>query len=293
MSAWTETADHVFTRRFDPVNVTVTAVLGGEGVLVVDTRCSVQEGRELREELTKLTPLPVRWVVNTHTHFDHMWGNAAFEEPHLVPPAQLWGHERMPDFDPDDPEFLEFRDHLVREGGPEWARKMAELVVRKPDHLVRSEHALDLGGRVAELRHLGRGHTDNDLVIWLPEARVAIGGDLIEQSGPVAFGSDSFPMDWPDTLAALAALTAEDGTVFARALPRSVFVPGHGDPGDRGFLRGQQEFVHAVAEQIRALHADGVPVERAVEAGAWPIQDASHFAAAVKRGYAQLAGELP
>jgi glyoxylase-like metal-dependent hydrolase (beta-lactamase superfamily II) len=283
MSAWTETADRVFTRRFDPVNVTVTAVLGGDGVLVADTRCSVQEGRELREELTKLTPLPVRWVVNTHTHFDHMWGNAAFDTPHLVPPAEFWGHENMPDFDPEDPEFVAFREYLLREGGPQWQAKIDELVVRKPDRLVARAHRLDLGGRVAELRHLGRGHTDNDLVVWLPDAAAAIGGDLIEQSGPVAFGSDSFPLDWPATLAALAELTAETTT----------YIPGHGDPAGRGFLRGQQEFVAAVAEQIRALHADGVPVERAVEAGTWPAEDASWFGEAVKRGYAQLAGELP
>jgi glyoxylase-like metal-dependent hydrolase (beta-lactamase superfamily II) len=283
MSAWTETADRVFTRRFEPVNITVTAVLGGEGVLVADTRCSVQEGHELREELTKLTPLPVRWVVNTHTHFDHMWGNAAFDTPHQIPPADFWGHENMPDFDPDTQEFADFRAYLLREGGPEWQAKLDELVVRKPDRLVGREHVLDLGGRAAELRHTGRGHTDNDLVIWLPDVAVAISGDLVEQSGPVAFGSDSFPLDWPATLAGLAELTSEETT----------FVPGHGDPAGVEFLRGHQEFVTEVARQIRTLHADGVPVERAVEAGSWPIEDTSHFANAVKRGYAQLSGELP
>ena len=281
MSAWTEIAEGVFTRRFEPVNITVTAVLGGEGVLVADTRCSVQEGHELRAELAELTPLPVRWVVNTHTHFDHMWGNAAFDVPHLVPPADFWGHQNMPEFDPDDPEFVAFRES-VRNESPEWKAKMAELVVRKPDHLVADRHVLDLGGRSVELRHAGRGHTDNDLVVWLPDAAVAISGDLVEQSGPVAFGSDSFPLDWPRTLAGLAGFTAETTT----------YVPGHGDPADRGFLQGQQEFVTSVATQIRALHADGVPVERAVAAGTWPYEDASWFANAVKRGYAQLSGEL-
>ncbi|ACU75889.1 beta-lactamase domain protein [Catenulispora acidiphila DSM 44928] len=295
MSAWTETADRVFTRRFDPVNVTVTAVLGGDGVLVADTRCSVQEGRELREELTKLTPLPVRWVVNTHTHFDHMWGNAAFDIPHQEPPAAFWGHENMPDFDPEDPEFATFSEYLLREGGPEWQAKLDELVVRKPDHLVAGQHRLDLGGRIAELRHVGRGHTDNDLVVWLPDAAVAISGDLVEQSGPVAFGTDSFPLDWPATLTALADLTGPadlaDRTGLAPADP--IFIPGHGDPAGRAFLQEQQDFVTRVAAEIRRLHGDGVPVERAVDAGAWPIEDGAHFAQAVKRGYAQLTGALP
>ena len=283
MSAWTETADRVFTRRFEPVNITVTAVLGTDGVLVADTRCSVQEGRELREELTKLTPLPVRWVVNTHTHFDHMWGNAAFDTPHQIPPAEFWGHENMPEFDPDDPEFAELREYLLREGGPEWQPKLDELVVRKPDRLVVGTHALDLGGRDAELRYAGRGHTDNDLVIWLPEADVAICGDLIERSGPVAFGSDSFPMDWPETLAALAEFTTED----------TVFIPGHGAPAGRRFLQEQQEFVTSVADQIRTLRAGGVRIEDAAQTGTWPIEDRSHFDNAGKRGYAQHSGELP
>jgi glyoxylase-like metal-dependent hydrolase (beta-lactamase superfamily II) len=282
-SAWTEIADRVFTRRFEPVNITVTAVLGGDGVLVADTRCSVGEGRELLAELRKLTPLPVRRVVNTHTHFDHMWGNAAFDRPHLEPPAEFWGHENMPDFDPDGPEFRQLRAYLVREGGPEWQAKVDELVVRKPDRLVSRQHTLDLGGRVAELRHLGRGHTDNDLVIWLPDAAVAISGDLVEQSGPVAFGTDSFPQDWPRTLAALAELTSED----------TVYVPGHGDPSGRDFLREQQEFVTRVAAEIARMHEDGVPVELAAENGAWPAADAEHFADAVQRGYAQLSGTLP
>ncbi|GAA1963813.1 MBL fold metallo-hydrolase [Catenulispora subtropica] len=283
MSAWKETAEGVFTRRFEPVNITVTAVLGGEGVLVADTRCSVQEGKELRAELAELTPLPVRWVVNTHTHFDHMWGNAAFDVPLMVPPAEFWGHRNIPAFDPEGPGFLKTREYLIREGGPEWKAKVDELVVRTPDHLVTASHALDLGGRTIELLHPGRGHTDNDLVLWLPDAALLIGGDLVEQSGPPAFGADSFPLDWPATLAALSALTTEATT----------YVPGHGDPAGRAFLRDMQEYVTAVAEQIRALHADGVPVERAVEAGSWPIADSSHFADAVVRGYAQLSGELP
>ena len=283
MSAWNEIAEGVFTRRFEPVDITVTAVVGGDGVLVVDTRCSVQEGRELRAELTKLTPLPVRWVVNTHTHFDHMWGNAAFDTPHQVPPAQFWGHENLPDFDPEGPGFLELREYLLSKGGPEWQEKLDQLVVRKPDHLVAREHRLDLGDRVVELRHLGRGHTDNDLVVWVPQARIALGGDLIEQSGPVALGGDSFPLDWPATLAALTELTTDDTT----------YVPGHGDPADRAFLQGQREYVTAVADQIKALHADGVPVERAVAAGNWPNEKSSLFADAVQRGYAQLSGELP
>ena len=146
-----------------------------------------------------------------------------------------------------------------------------------------ASQVLASGGRVVGRLPPGRGHADNDLLLGLPDAALMIGGGLVEQSGPPAFGSDSFPLDWPATLEALATLTPEDTT----------YVPGHGDPAGRGFLREMQEFVSAVAEQIRVLHADGVPAQDAVRAGSWPIADSAHFAEAVQRGYAQLSGALP
>lgn len=279
--SWTEVADLVFTRRFEPVDITVTAVLGGGGVLVADTRCSLAEGYELRAALAALTPLPVRWIVNTHKHFDHAWGNAVFAAPRLEPPAEIWGHAAFPPMDTADPDIRAVMDWIAGDG-PEWAEKMAALELRGPDHLVADRQTLDLGDRVVELSAPGRGHTDTDLALWIPDARVLVGGDMIEQSGPVAYGEDSFPMDWPATLVRVGMLTEGD----------AVYVPGHGDPVDHAFVMGQQEYVFEVAEQIRSLFLDGVPLAAALKAGTWPGEDAAHFGQAVSRGYAQLSGEL-
>ena len=258
---WTEIGEGVFAKRYDPVDVTVTAVTGGDGVLVVDTRCDPAQGREIREDLARITPLPVRWVLNTHAHWDHVWGNAAFDAPSLVPPAEFWAHQRCPEAIEDN----------------------ADFPARRPDRLVGAFHALDLGGRTVELHHLGRGHTDADLVLWLPDVDVLIAGDVIEQSGPPALGSDSFPMDWPATLEALALLTEGDAT----------YVPGHGDAVPHAFVVAQHEFLRTVRDQISELYHDGVPVAEAMKTGIWPYPDAGVFAQAVKRGYAQLSGGLP
>jgi len=80
------------------------------------------------------------------------------------------------------------------------------------------ESPLDLGGTVAELLYLGRGHTDNDLLVHLPASGVWLTGDLVEESGPPVYGPDSFPLDWPATMGRLQAALSEG----------DLLVPGHG-----------------------------------------------------------------
>ena len=77
---------------------------------------------------------------------------------------------------------------------------------------------LDLGGTTAELLHLGRGHTDNDLLVHLPASGVWLTGDLVEESGPPVYGSGSFPLDWPATIGRLRA-EAGDRWPFPEGLP--------------------------------------------------------------------------
>jgi glyoxylase-like metal-dependent hydrolase (beta-lactamase superfamily II) len=87
---------------------------------------------------------------------------------------------------------------------------------------------LDLGGRTVALRHLGRGHTDHDVVAHVPDAATVFAGDLVEQGAPPSVGPDSDLAAWPATLDALLALA-----------PRLV-VPGHGDPVDAAFVTEQR-----------------------------------------------------
>jgi glyoxylase-like metal-dependent hydrolase (beta-lactamase superfamily II) len=279
---WTEVGAGVFSKRYEPCDVTTTAIVGADGVMVVDTRCSLVEARELKEDLRRVTGLPIRWVVNTHAHFDHVWGNAEFDVPRLVPPAEFWAHQNTASlFDLADPEVVEFLATLSSES-PEWAAKVAELELRAPDRLVSGEHTLDLGERVVELRHLGRGHTDADLLLWVPDARVLVAGDVIEESGPPSYALDSFPLDWPATLDAVLSLAASNAT----------FVPGHGDPVGEDFVREQRGYVQKVADQITELHRNGVSAADAIAAGSWPHERSEIFSHAIERGYAQLAGEI-
>jgi glyoxylase-like metal-dependent hydrolase (beta-lactamase superfamily II) len=272
---WREVADRVFQRRYEPYDVTVAVVVGADGLAVVDTRGSLGEGRELREHLRQLSAAPVRWVVNTHWHFDHLWGNAVFTAPRQRPPAEVWGHRSVPGALA-GPLNEEQKREFAAEGG-RWASVLAELEEAAPDRLVDRVHTLDLGDRAVRLHHPGRGHTDGDLLVHVPDADALIAGDLVEQSGPPAYGPDSYPLDWAPTLDALLA-----GTTSA-----TVVVPGHGDPVDAAFVRAQRADVAAVAEQLTALHRSGVPVEEAMAEGTWPYPAAA-LGSAAARAYAQL-----
>ncbi|HEV3171985.1 MAG TPA: MBL fold metallo-hydrolase [Actinocrinis sp.] len=274
---WHEVGERVFRKRFDPCDVTVTAVVGTDGVAVVDTRCSVAEAREVAEQIRRFTSAPVRWVVNTHAHFDHAWGNAEFLAPRQDPPARIWGHASLPArFDLDDP-FVADILRQMRAAGPEWAAQVAGLELVPPTELVHESATIDLGGRLLELRHHGRGHTDADLWIRIPDAGVVLAGDLVEESGPPAFGLDSFPMQWAATL--------------DRALdwmgPDAIIVPGHGEPVGREFVSTQRGMIDAVAREIARLHAAGVKAADAPAEGTWPLTT-KELRDAIARGYAEL-----
>jgi len=279
MTAWAEVADGVFQRRYQPYDVSVCVVRGTGGLLVCDTRSSHRQADEIRSGLRELGALPVRWVVNTHAHFDHTFGNARFG-PDSGLGAPIYGHERVP-------AHLDAYERQVlaeltadAEDPEEWR----EVVITPPTVLVGAAMTLDLGGRAVELRHLGRGHTDNDLLVRVPDAGVWLAGDLIEESGPPVYGPDSFPLDWPATIARLRMALGE----------RDALVPGHGAVVGAAFVAAQHERLATVAALITELHAAGVPANRALAEGGgrWPFP-ADGMANAVRNVYDQLAGSPP
>ena len=84
-----ELGDGVFRRRYESLDLNIGVVIGGDGVLVIDTRASHGQARQLIDELTALTPLAVRWVINTHWHWDHTFGNAMFPDARVLGPSPL------------------------------------------------------------------------------------------------------------------------------------------------------------------------------------------------------------
>ena len=277
MPGWTEVADGVLQRRYQPWDVNVCVVRGDEGLLVVDTRATARQGEQLREDLRELGDRPVRWVVNTHAHFDHTFGNQAFTRPEQGAGPDVYGHALVP-------EHLErYERPMLAQwlvDGEEPADELAEVVITPPTVLVTDRHVLDVGGRAVELVHLGRGHTDNDLLLHVPSASVWLVGDVVEESGPPMYGTGSFPLEWPATVRALVQQLAPDDVV----------VPGHGRPVDARFAEAQAAELQQVADLLLDLHAAGVPVQAAYDEGGdrWPFP-LEALGTAAEEAYAHMA----
>ncbi len=232
---WDELAEGVYRRRYDSLRLNVGLILGAEGALLIDTRASHVEARQLIADLALVTSLPVRWVVNTHFHWDHVFGNALF------PDAELWGHERCRDYLTAHPDRA--RQDALAWLGEESREVIDEVEVVPPNHTVAERAAIDLGGRTVTMEWLGRGHTDSDLVVGVSGSDVVFAGDLLEDGVPL-FG-DGFPLAWGSTVAALAARKA--GAV----------VPGHGDVMSPAQVATQAEELAAVAKACREGLAEG------------------------------------
>ena len=242
MSAgWQEVADGVLVRRHESLDLNCGLVLGDGACLVVDTRSHLGEAADLIAAVRSVTPHP--WtVVNTHAHYDHCFGNAAFR------PAAIWSSRGCAaDLTATGELQRAIVVNALRATGED---AEADLVSAAPidpaDHLVDDVAVLDVGGRAVTLRHLGRGHTGGDLVVAVDD--VLFAGDLVEEGAPPAF-EDAFPADWPATLGRL------------HALARGPVVPGHGAVVDAAFVGAQREELLAVLTALRAGRPEDGPYD--------------------------------
>ena len=270
---FTEVADRVWVARYPWFDVNITLVGGDRGLLVVDTHASALAARAVVDDVRRLGAGEVVAVVNTHEHFDHTFGNDAFRGSYGALP--IYAHETAAERTVAAGERIQAQ--YADDAEDPHRDEVLETVVVPADHTFSSALALDLGDRLVELVHPGRGHTAGDLVVRIADADVLLAGDLVEESAPPAFGADCWPMEWPLALDVALSLTTS----------ASVVVPGHGAVVDRDFVEEQRNTIGIVAETIRDLAGRGVPVDEALEAGEWPWPR-EVLGDAVRRAYAQL-----
>ncbi|MGI8577676.1 MAG: MBL fold metallo-hydrolase [Nocardioidaceae bacterium] len=249
-----EVGDRCFVRRYASYDVNVGVVAGSRGMLVIDSRASEPEAAMLMEHLRALRRGEIVALVNTHWHFDHTFGNAVIADE--WPEASMHAHEDAARTLRAEASGLQ-EEARADQTDPRHAEIAAARIV-VPDRTFASVATVDLGDRVVELVHPGRGHTDGDCVVVVPDADVVFAGDLIEQSGPPGFGSDCFPLEWAGSLDLLMGLLSV----------RSVVVPGHGSAVDKTFVDDQRGDIADVAGNIRSLFTRGVPLSDALRIGA-------------------------
>ena len=220
LGPWQELVPGIYRAVAEPESVNLGLVVGTEGSLLVDTGSSPAQGRTIWDSVAMVTDRPLVAVAVTHWHFDHAFGLAAFADLVTVAHESVPGRLRSPE--------------AAAEAG---RLGIAAEALGRPSRELVVATAFDLGSRRVEVAHLGRGHTDGDLVVVVPDADVVFAGDLIESAGPPSFGQDAVSDEWAGTLDGLVGLMTE----------RTVAVPGHGDPVNREFVFSQRGEVAARA----------------------------------------------
>lgn len=214
-------------------------------------------------------------VINTHAHYDHTFGNQVFAKQSGVP---IYGHHRVAahfqEFEA--PRLKRHQEDPARELDREWDT----VVLTPPTVPVAHRISITPAGRPMDLIPLPPGHTDTDLAVFIPDARVWILGDIVEESGPPMFGSGCYPLGWPGVLAQL----------LVEIEPGDTIIPGHGAAIGREFLLEQHGHLSHTAALIRDSWAKTLTIEQAVaieqETFPWPT---SVLQSALKHGYTQLA----
>jgi glyoxylase-like metal-dependent hydrolase (beta-lactamase superfamily II) len=202
----------------------VGIVVGRNATLVVDTGMGPRNGAIAAQQAAKLHPGAKLYLVTTHFHPEHSAGDGGFPAATVI----LRSRVQQEELERDGAAITaRFRSRA------EYAEFLPEgLTTRKPDVLFDQEYTLDLGGVHARIVLVGPTHTLGDQVIWIPEDRTLLTGDIAMQDDPPQrYAAGANATVWIAALDKLAALK-----------PLHV-VPDHGDPGDIGLIREQRAFL--------------------------------------------------
>ncbi|MER5632054.1 MBL fold metallo-hydrolase [Streptomyces nitrosporeus] len=245
-------------------------VAGGDTAVLVDTAATESRTRRLRQEVARVVPGGPDYVVNTHFHGDHTFGNGQF-----VPRAVVVAHAGTR---ADTEEAGLGLRHLWPD--VEWG----ETPLTLPTLTFRDELTLHGGGVRTELLHVGPAHTANDVVAWVPERGVLFTGDVV-WSGVTPY------LLMGSVTGSLAALER------MRALRPAVVVPGHGPVGGPELLDATESYIRMLQRLAEeGLRRGATPLEAARQAdlGAFAgLTDAERLVGNLHRAYAELEGLAP
>jgi cyclase len=259
-------------------------IIGDDGVIVVDSQSNLATTRETLAALRKLTDKPVRFVVNTHWHDDHVIGNRVYRE--AFPNVEFIAHAATRAYLPTAgaaarkswhenglAQFIEQLRGIVKSGknskgepltdeqresltsdislGEGYLTVPADFQPELPTITLEDRLTLYQGSRAVEILFLGRGHTSGDIVVHLPQEHIVVAGDLLVWPIPFVGSNQSHVGDWGASLQKLIALKP------------GIIVPGHGPlMRDDAYARLVVRLMNSIKEQTEAAVARGENLEQ-------------------------------
>jgi cyclase len=202
------------------------AIIGSDGVLVFDTNGTPSAATAVLAQIRTLTSQPVRYIVNSHWHWDHWYGTEVYAK--AFPGVTVIAHEKTkmmmagpaldfnkPGLEQQLPAYLAQLDQRIAK---------AEAATPSPNQTYTDTLTVKLGGREIQVLHRDRAITPGDSFLYLPQEKIVIAGDLL--INPVTYALSSYPTGWINTLE------------YIDSLDASIIVPGHGEPlGDERLLQ--------------------------------------------------------
>ena len=245
-----------------------------DGVMVVDTHSRPSTARALIGQIKDLTNKPVRYVVNTHFHADHIRGNSAYLEAYpdgleiicSEPTRQSILHRGLPRIKTEIARYTKRLDSLKRELAgasetgnqaklkrrvretEEYLGELKEMVKCVPTMSFEKSMTLYENGREIQLLFFGKGHTNGDIVVYLPKEKVIVSGDLLH--GWVPYIPDSYPYEWIKALEEMKKLDFEQ------------IISGHGDVMQgKGMVILWRDYFTDLMTQVEELYSQGASFE--------------------------------
>jgi quinoprotein relay system zinc metallohydrolase 2 len=229
----------------------VSFIVGDKGIAVIDTGGSFKVGQQLHEAIRKVSSLPILYVINTHVHPDHIFGNAAFiqDKPAFV------GHAKLAD-------AMERRRETYMRINSNWLGKdFAGSEIVKPTLLVQDQLELDLGNRKLQLTAYPTAHTNTDVTVMDSKTATLWAGDLLFVERTPSIDGDL--KGWLTVIERL------------QAIPAQQIVPGHGAVVKDGktALNNEQRYLSVLLNDIRASIKKGEVMEKAMDTAAASEKD--------------------
>ena len=230
--------DGIYIQHGREVNSSVGIILTNEGVVLIDSGQSLIDTREAEAAVKKLTPLPVKYILDTEVHPDHTTGHFVFSPPAIVINAQGAGAAMRAADNPN-------RAQQLAAQSAEMAKASAGYRLVVPHIEYQNHMTLHVGERTFELFYLKNAHSEADTAIWMPAERVLFSASI---ALPKSLNNVRPFVTIADILA---------GTRMLRALNPEIVIPGHGSPGTTAIFDESDKYYNLLVERVGAMVKQG------------------------------------